>query len=116
MGDQIYNVEVFPEVLNISTSKDEVIKEHVTFRLHMGKEISRSNSSQSEVQKSGSVSPAVSSSPAAPAVTLREMAVLRKDLLLDAETFCLVFPFHVVFDSSLKILQCGNKIQQLSGG
>ena len=35
--------------------------------------------------------------------------------VIDAATFCTLFPFHVVFDGSLEIIQYGIKMQTMSG-
>ena len=35
--------------------------------------------------------------------------------VIDTATFCTLFPFHVVFDGSLKIIQYGIKMQTMSG-
>ena len=35
--------------------------------------------------------------------------------VIDTATFCTLFPFHVVFDGSLEIIQYGIKMQTMSG-
>ena len=35
--------------------------------------------------------------------------------VIDTEMFCNLFPFHVVFDQNLEIIQYGIKMQTMSG-
>ena len=100
VGDQIYNVKVTPEVLEVNKLKTGIVKEHVTFLLHFHEE-------------DGSLRRKVSV--VTPPEASRKVSTLSSQMLIDVDSFCDIFPYHVLFNSSLRILQSGYKLQILSG-
>ena len=126
VGDQIYNVKVTPEVLEINKLKTGLIKEHVIFLLHIHEEEMKSWKQQ-EVTSSEEVTNLSNTSvkhdrkvskyfkTGSDSVKNRKVSILSAHMLIDVETFCDIFPYHVLFNSSLQILQAGYKLQILSG-
>ena len=110
VGDQIYDVKVSMDVMEIKTHETGLIKEHVTFLLHIGDSENHKNETlmTSLSTMNNNTHPNTSQQ-------IQNCSTLGQQMILDVETFCDIFPFHVLFNSSLDILQCGNKIQILSG-
>ena len=115
VGDQIYNVKVTPEVLEINKLKTGLVKEHVIFLLHIHEEDGTKQLAVENIASNEPGSLRMKVSVVNPLKTSRKVSTLSSQMLIDVDTFCDIFPYHVLFDSSLRILQSGYKLQILSG-
>ncbi|XP_064606184.1 guanylate cyclase soluble subunit beta-2-like [Liolophura sinensis] len=107
VGRDLFNTNAILEVINISSQQltEKDVQEHVSFKVTLvDKNKNTSKSAKVVYQHSG------------------EMKVYSRDaftptipsnLQISAKNFCLVFPYHVIFDKDLSVKQSGIMIQKL---
>nr|XP_006822272.1 PREDICTED: guanylate cyclase soluble subunit beta-2-like [Saccoglossus kowalevskii] len=135
VGNIIFDTQVTIDVLDCREETEGGKKEHTTFIVRIdvvADEPDNDSSNDDEVVDAITPLPAIKQSKPSPRGSLGNLShfscstrksnvplfdeskpVYSDKLFIEPETFCISFPYHLVFNQDMEIVQCGAKLQKL---
>lgn len=107
VGRDLFNTNANLEVINISSQKltETDVQEHVSFKVILVDNNKNTRRASKVVSRHSGKTNVYSRDAFTP--------IIPSNLQISAKSFCLVFPYHVIFDKDLLVKQSGIMIQKL---